>query len=187
MASASVTPWTPTCAGPSATLKPSSNSEAKGSWRLKTSHLQLFRIFQELHQACLLDPREITAASSELQIMDFAPMTPSTPMPTPHPRWNKAVGQTHEGIWILTCGSQTWPGIRSTRRGINHTDSKGLPGGPVVEDPSANAEGLVLIPGMGRSRLQWSSWARGLQLLSLSSGTLRPQPLKFEQPRAYAP
>ena len=32
-----------------------------------------------------------------------------------------------------------------------------FPGGPVVKDPPANAGGMSLIPGQGRSRMPWSN------------------------------
>ena len=43
----------------------------------------------------------------------------------------------------------------------------GLPGGAVVESPPANAEDTGSSPGLGRSHMPRSNWAREPQLLSL--------------------
>ena len=44
---------------------------------------------------------------------------------------------------------------------------RGFPGGAVVENPPANAGDTGLSPGLGRSRMPRSGWAREPQLLSL--------------------
>ena len=44
---------------------------------------------------------------------------------------------------------------------------KGFPGGAVVENPPANAGDTGLSPGLGRSHMPRSGWAREPQLLSL--------------------
>ena len=67
----------------------------------------------------------------------------------------------------------------------------GFPGGSVVKSPPANAGDTGLIPGLGRSQMQWSNQAHVPQLLSLCSGArepqlLSPQLLKFSCPRACA-
>ena len=43
----------------------------------------------------------------------------------------------------------------------------GFPGGVVVENPPANARDMGSSPGLGRSHMPQSSWAREPQLLSL--------------------
>ena len=43
----------------------------------------------------------------------------------------------------------------------------GFPGGAVVENLPANAGDTGSSPGLGRSHVPWSSWAREPQLLSL--------------------
>ena len=43
----------------------------------------------------------------------------------------------------------------------------GFPGGAVVENLPANAGDTGSSPGLGRSHMPWSSWAREPQLLSL--------------------
>ena len=44
---------------------------------------------------------------------------------------------------------------------------RGFPGGAVVESPPANAGDTGSSPGLGRSHMPWSGWAREPQLLSL--------------------
>ena len=44
---------------------------------------------------------------------------------------------------------------------------EGFPGGPVVENPPANAGDTGSSPGLGRSHMPRSNWAREPQLLSL--------------------
>ena len=43
----------------------------------------------------------------------------------------------------------------------------GFPGGAVVENLPANAGDVGSSPGLGRSHMPWSNWAREPQLLSL--------------------
>ena len=43
----------------------------------------------------------------------------------------------------------------------------GFPGGAVVENLTANAGDTGSSPGLGRSHMPWSGWAREPQLLSL--------------------
>ena len=47
----------------------------------------------------------------------------------------------------------------------------GFPGGAVVENLPANAGDTGSSPGLGRSHMPWSNWAREPQLLSLCSAT----------------
>ena len=47
------------------------------------------------------------------------------------------------------------------------TASSGFPGGAVVENPPASAGETGLSPGLGRSHIPRSNWAREPQLLSL--------------------
>ena len=49
--------------------------------------------------------------------------------------------------------------------------SEGFPGGSVVKNPPANAGDTGLSPGLGRSHMPRSHWAREPQLLSLHSAT----------------
>ena len=51
-------------------------------------------------------------------------------------------------------------------KGIRN-EVKGFPGGAVVENPPANAGDTGSSPGLGRSHMPWSHWAREPQLLSL--------------------
>ena len=50
---------------------------------------------------------------------------------------------------------------------IKDTDFRGFPGGAVVENPPANAGDTGSSPGLGRSHMPRSGWAREPQLLSL--------------------
>ena len=50
----------------------------------------------------------------------------------------------------------------------------GFPGGAVVENPPANAGDTGLSPGLVRSHMPWSNWAREPQLLSLRVWSLCP-------------
>ena len=49
----------------------------------------------------------------------------------------------------------------------NKNKSRGFPGGAVVENLPANAGDRGSSPGLGRSHMPWSGWAREPQLLSL--------------------
>ena len=53
-----------------------------------------------------------------------------------------------------------------------------FPGGTVVKNPPANAGDTGLSPGLGRSHMPRSNWARKPQLLSLCSRAHEPQLLK---------
>ena len=53
-----------------------------------------------------------------------------------------------------------------------------FPGGAVVKNPPANAGDTGSIPGLGRSHMLQSNWARAPQLLSLRSRAREPQLLK---------
>ena len=50
---------------------------------------------------------------------------------------------------------------------VNKDHIKGFPGGAVVESLPANAGDTGSSPGLGRSHMPWSGWAREPQLLSL--------------------
>ena len=50
----------------------------------------------------------------------------------------------------------------------------GFPGGAVVENLPANAGDTGSSPGLGRSHMPWSNWAREPQLLSLRIWSLCP-------------
>ena len=49
----------------------------------------------------------------------------------------------------------------------SRSEIQGFPGGAVVENPPANAEDTGSSPGLGRSHMPRSDWAREPQLLSL--------------------
>ena len=53
--------------------------------------------------------------------------------------------------------------------------SRDFPGGTVVKNPPANAGDMDLSPGLGRSHMPRSNWARAPQLLSLRSRACKPQ------------
>ena len=55
----------------------------------------------------------------------------------------------------------------------------GFPGGAVVENPAANAGDTGSRPGLGRSHMPRSNWAREPQLLSLCSRACMPQLLSL--------
>ena len=70
----------------------------------------------------------------------------------------------------------------------------GFPGGAVVKNPPANAGDTGSSPGLGRSHMPRSNWARAPQLLSLHSRAHEPQLLSPSAttteacvPRARAP
>ena len=70
----------------------------------------------------------------------------------------------------------------------------GFPGGTVVGNPPVNAGDTGSSPGLGRSHMPQSSWARAPQLLSLRSRAREPQLLsprattaEARMPRARAP
>ena len=56
----------------------------------------------------------------------------------------------------------------------------GFPGGAVVETLPDNAGDMGSSPGLGRSHVPWSNWAREPQLLSLRVWACAPQQ---ERPR----
>ena len=71
---------------------------------------------------------------------------------------------------------------------------EGFPGGAVVKYPPANAGDTGSIPGLGRSHMPWSNYARAPQLLSLRSRAREPQLLsscatttEAHTPRAHTP
>ena len=57
---------------------------------------------------------------------------------------------------------------------------QGFPSGAVVGNLPANAGDMGSSPGLGRSHVPRSSWARAPQLLSLRSGAFEPQLLRPE-------
>ena len=50
---------------------------------------------------------------------------------------------------------------------LHKTQLEGFPGGTVVESLPANAGDMGSSPGLGRSHMPWSNWAREPQLLNL--------------------
>ena len=61
---------------------------------------------------------------------------------------------------------------------VRNRGGEGFPGGAVVKNPPANAGDMGSSPGLGRSHMPRSSWARAPQLLSLCSRAREPQLLK---------
>ena len=57
--------------------------------------------------------------------------------------------------------------FRSGKRGTVRTSYRGFPGGTVVESLPASAGDMGSSPGLGRSHMPQSDWAREPQLLSL--------------------
>ena len=64
---------------------------------------------------------------------------------------------------------------------------QGFPGGAVVENPPANAGDAGSSPGLGRSHMLRSNWAREPQLLSLRVWSLCSQQERPRQWEAHAP
>ena len=71
-----------------------------------------------------------------------------------------------------------------TFRSELNSDSLGFPGGSVVKNPPANAGDMGLIPGLGRSHMQLSTWAATIEPVLQD---WEPQLLKPVCPRARAP
>ena len=65
---------------------------------------------------------------------------------------------------------------------LSRLNQEGFPGDAVVENLPANAGDTGSSPGLGRSHMAWSSWAREPQLLSLRATTT-----EAHAPRAHAP
>ena len=59
------------------------------------------------------------------------------------------------------------PGTLASLSWFNKRRNVGFPGGAVVENLPANAGDMGSSPGLGRSHMPWSGWAREPQLLSL--------------------
>ena len=62
---------------------------------------------------------------------------------------------------------QLVPQVTATRNGSNQDKIRGFPGGAVVKNLPANAGHTGSSPGLGRSHMPRSNWAREPQLLSL--------------------
>ena len=62
--------------------------------------------------------------------------------------------------------------VDSSNHHCNQDTELGFPGGAVVENPPANAGDTGSSPGLGRSHMPQSNWAREPQLLSLRIWTL---------------
>ena len=58
-------------------------------------------------------------------------------------------------------------GVRNDTKVLGLKMEQGFPSGAVVENLPANAGHTGLSPGLGRSHMPWSNWAREPQLLSL--------------------
>ena len=82
-------------------------------------------------------------------------------------------GKTGRIITTSTCHAVAGSFLRGPRLSWSHyvpylkTGSGGFPGGAVVENPPANAGDTGSSPGLGRSHMPRSNWAREPQLLSL--------------------
>ena len=57
--------------------------------------------------------------------------------------------------------------LKAKKERVVRDEFRGFPGGAAVENPPANAGGTGSSPGLGRSHMPWSNWAREPQLLSL--------------------
>ena len=57
--------------------------------------------------------------------------------------------------------------MKEDRKYCRNGSSQGFPGGSVVKNLSANAGDVGSILGLGRSHMQWSSWAHAPPELSL--------------------
>ena len=88
----------------------------------------------------------------------------TVPAALPHPSW-----------WWVTALSEAllWVG-----RSHQKAAPRDFPGGTAVRNPPANAGDMGSSPGLGRSHMPWSNWARAPQLLSLCSRAREPQLLK---------
>ena len=63
---------------------------------------------------------------------------------------------------------RNWGGLpQPVKEHLQKNLQLGFPGGAVVENPPANARDTGSGPGLGRSHMPWSNWAREPQLLSL--------------------
>ena len=69
-------------------------------------------------------------------------------------KWTSDLKTLPQRNWIL-------------KRILIKNTKRDFPGGAVVENPPANAGDAGLSPGLGRSHMLWSNWAREPQLLSL--------------------
>ena len=68
-----------------------------------------------------------------------------------------------------------WRQVRGREHGETiKKKERGFPGGAVVESPPANAGDTGSCPGLGRSHMPWSGWAREPWLLSLRVWSLCP-------------
>ncbi|KAJ8783224.1 hypothetical protein J1605_009832 [Eschrichtius robustus] len=75
--------------------------------------------------------------------------------------------QRGENIWRGPFGKELRHPSPKLIASINSQASPGFPGGAVVENLPANAEDTGSSPGLGRSHMPRSGWAREPQLLSL--------------------
>ena len=78
----------------------------------------------------------------------------------------------HRSPWSFMLDPQTFSALESFRTiwvtwGASKTNIRGFPGGAVVENLPANAGDTGSSPGLGRSHMPRSNWAREPQLLSL--------------------
>ena len=77
-----------------------------------------------------------------------------------HPE-GKVLSQLNNNIY------KTSSVFKDLKRHFTKEDIWGFPGGAVVENLPANAGDTGSNPGLGRSHMPWSNWAREPQLLSL--------------------
>ena len=82
-------------------------------------------------------------------------------------------------LWCNERMNYCWPHQCKPSRGghclpIKNAVFGGFPGGAVVENLPANAGDTGSSPGLGRSHMPWSNWAREPQLLSLRFWSLCP-------------
>ena len=97
----------------------------------------------------------------------------SSSLASPHPFCVWAAGwQTYLKYALNTTETPAGTSPALSTHGLNKELVQGFPGGAVVENLPANAGDAGSGPGLGRSHMPRSSWARGPQLLSLSVWSL---------------
>ena len=87
---------------------------------------------------------------------------------TKYQPWNLSFPLPTEKNWTWICISLYFSSTEYMR---SKGKERGFPGGAVVENLPANAGDTGSSPGLGRSHMPWSTWAREPQLLSLCSST----------------
>ena len=92
-------------------------------------------------------------------------------------RWEQVPGWCETKSQCCSRPGSHWLGARRNHWKIMNkqkSPSRGFPAGAVVENLPANAGDMGSSPGLGRSHMPWSNWAREPQLLSLRVWSLCP-------------